>query len=98
MQILYVQVLYALCFTRSRYQVSVYRTNGPLVYWIFFELAGQISDEFEIRTAVVAAIERLNKSTYTYNGRNVVSTLVHSLLIGFSSFVQERRTRGPMVM
>ena len=26
------QVLYVLCFTRSRYQVSVYRTNGPLVY------------------------------------------------------------------
>ena len=26
------QVLYALCFTRPRYQVSVYRTNGPLVF------------------------------------------------------------------
>ena len=26
------QVLYVLCFTRPRYQVSVYRTNGPLVY------------------------------------------------------------------
>ena len=25
------QVLYALCFTMPRYQVSVYRTNGPLV-------------------------------------------------------------------
>ena len=25
------QVLHVLCFTRSRYQVSVYRTNGPLV-------------------------------------------------------------------
>ena len=24
------QVLYALCFTRPRYQVSVYGTNGPL--------------------------------------------------------------------
>ena len=24
-------VLYGLCFTRPRYQVSVYRTNGPLV-------------------------------------------------------------------
>ena len=24
------QVLYALCFTRPRYQVSVYRTIGPL--------------------------------------------------------------------
>ena len=26
------QILYVLCFTRPRYQVSVYRTNGPLVY------------------------------------------------------------------
>ena len=25
-------VLYVLCFTRSRYQVSVYRTIGPLVF------------------------------------------------------------------
>ena len=34
-------VLYVLCFTRPRYQVSVYRTIGPLVFdWIFFILAG----------------------------------------------------------
>ena len=26
------QVLYVLCFTRPRYQVSVYRTIGPLVH------------------------------------------------------------------
>ena len=26
------QVLYALCFTRPKYQVSVYRTIGPLVF------------------------------------------------------------------
>ena len=28
------QVLYVLCFTRPRYQVSVYRTNGPLVSFL----------------------------------------------------------------
>ena len=28
------QVLYVLCFTRPRYQVSVYRTIGPLVLFI----------------------------------------------------------------
>ena len=28
------QVLYVLCFTRPRYQVSVCRTIGPLVYHI----------------------------------------------------------------
>ena len=27
----YFQVLYVLCFSRPRYQVSVYRTIGPLV-------------------------------------------------------------------
>ena len=27
------QVLYVLCFTRPRYQVSVYRTNGHLVVY-----------------------------------------------------------------
>ena len=34
------QVLYALCFTRPRYQVSVYRTIGPLVCssLVIFEL------------------------------------------------------------
>ena len=26
------QILYVLCFTRPRYQVSVYRTIGPLVF------------------------------------------------------------------
>ena len=32
------QVLYVLCFTRPRYQVSVYRTIGPLV-WLFLSRA-----------------------------------------------------------
>ena len=31
------QVFYVLCFTRPRYQVSVYRTIGPLVY-VFYTL------------------------------------------------------------
>ena len=31
---IYYQVLYVLCFTRPRYQVSVYRTIGPLVYML----------------------------------------------------------------
>ena len=36
------QVLYVLCFIRSRYQVSVYRTNGPLVFLIFWKLMFKI--------------------------------------------------------
>ena len=40
------QVLYVLCFTRPRYQVSVYRTIGPLVVCVV--LSG-----FEIRSLVL---------------------------------------------
>ena len=32
------QVLYVLCFTRPRYQVSVYRTIGPLVFKLLPDL------------------------------------------------------------
>ena len=32
---IFFQVLYVLCFTRPRYQVSVYRTIGPLVFIYF---------------------------------------------------------------
>ena len=46
-------VLYVLCFTRPRYQVSVYRTISPLVYQIHFIFAGnddmhESSEEFVI--------------------------------------------------
>ena len=44
------------------------------------------------RTAELAALERLEKSPYTYNGRNLVTTLAPSFLIGSSSFWQVSRT------
>ena len=34
------QVLYVLCFTRPRYQVSVYRTIGPLVDFGYCDING----------------------------------------------------------
>ena len=43
-------------------------------------------------TAVLAALERLKKSPKTYNGRNVMTTLAPSYLIGTSSFLQETGT------
>ena len=72
---------------------------------IFFVLAGNednhnISDEFDQirpRTAELAALERLKKLPLTYNGRNVVSTLAPSFLIGFSSFLQVTRTAIKLV-
>ena len=39
----------------------------------------------------LAALERLEKSPLTYNGRNVVTTLVTSFLNGSSSFLQVTR-------
>ena len=40
----------------------------------------------------LATLERLKKSPYTYNGRNVVSTRVLSFLIESYSFLQVTRT------
>ena len=42
-------------------------------------------------SAELASLERLKNSPYTYNGRNVVSTLVLSFLIESYSFLQETR-------
>ena len=44
------------------------------------------------RTAELAALERLEKSRYTYNGSNLVNTLAPSFLIRSSSFLQVTRT------
>ena len=35
------QILFVLFFTRPRYQVSVYRTIGPLVYFLFYRFFSQ---------------------------------------------------------
>ena len=34
--------MYVLCFTRPRYQVSVYRTTGPLVFLFVVTAAGVV--------------------------------------------------------
>ena len=44
------------------------------------------------RIAELAALERLEKSPWTYNGRNLVNTLAPSFLNQSSSFLQVRRT------
>ena len=44
------QVLYVLCFTRPRYQVSVYRTIGPLVIFCFTDFfRNRLGSEDEIK-------------------------------------------------
>ena len=42
--------------------------------------------KFTHRTAELAALRRLEKSPYTYNGENVVTTLLPSFLDGSSFF------------
>ena len=44
------------------------------------------------RAAELDALERIEKFPPTYNGRNLVNTLVPSFLIGSSSFLQVART------
>ena len=45
---IFFQVLYVLCFTRPRYQVSVYRTIGPLVCICENKDADQLRDNREV--------------------------------------------------
>ena len=49
-------------------------------------------DPIRPRTAELAALERLKKIPYTYNGRNVVSTLAPSVLLGSTSYLQVTST------
>ena len=44
------------------------------------------------RTAELAALGRLEKSPYTYDGRNIVNTLAPTFLNRLSSFLQVKRT------
>ena len=48
--------------------------------------------QIRLRTAELAALERLKKIQQTYNGRNLVNTLAPSFLIGSSSFLEVTRT------
>ena len=91
------QALYVLCFTGPRYQVSVYRTIGPLVDSIILILAGnedmhESLDEFKFRPdtdTITRVICPFASEKLLYN---VVSTLEPSFLIGSSSYLQVKRT------
>ena len=62
-------------------------TRTPIKSWMGSKL-GSIG----LRTYELAALERLKKSQYTYNGRNVVTTLIPSFSNGSSSFLQVTRS------
>ena len=62
-------------------------TSKPKISWMGSKFS-------RIRPVIyeLPALERLENSPYTYNGRNVVTTLVLSTLNGSSSFLQIIRT------
>ena len=49
-------------------------------------------DQIRPWTAELPALERQEKSPYTYNGRNLVNALASLFLIGSFSFLQVSRT------
>ena len=53
---------------------------------------GSIFSRVPLGTYELTALECLKKSISTYNGRNVVTTLVYSILNGSSSFLHTIRT------
>ena len=62
-------------------------TRSPLKDWMSLKFC-----RIRPRTYELAALERMEKSSLTNNGRNVVVTLVLSILNGSSLFLQIRRT------
>ena len=79
------QVLYVLCFTRSRYQVSVYRTNGPLVYLFYrhskaanFEAGNGIRPKFKLMQAFMVVLITCRNEEYQFKneGDRVATTFL----------------------
>ena len=91
------QVLYVLCFTRPRYQVSVYRTIGPLVFSIYVK--SRFSDDVayhllpvwlynQIRLKLAcSAIKRLALAFKFWASASILFT-GHSSLVSSTSAVQ----------
>ena len=75
---------------------NVVTTLAPLFSSTFFQVTRTIIksqmglkfSQIGPHTAELAALEHLENSPYTYNGRNVVTYLVPSVLDGFSPFFQ----------
>ena len=73
-------VLYVLCFTMPRYQVSVYRTIGPLVQIITLSVAtetsGRIRPNFELIQASLHVLIacKYEKDEMKNSGENVMTS------------------------
>ena len=62
-------------------------TRKPIISWMGSKFSRILPGTYEL-----PALERLEKSPKTYNGGNVVTTLVLSILNGSSSFLHTIRT------
>ena len=62
-------------------------TRTPIKSWFGLKFGSIRQKTYEL-----AALERLENSPYTYNGKNVVTTLVPSFFNGSSSFLQVPRS------
>ena len=54
------QVLYVLCFTGPRYQVSVYRTIGPLVYGTLISMSMTFMDSMSMVTVQTLSLQQMS--------------------------------------
>ena len=90
------------------YMYKLVSTLAPSFYWFFFILAGTRTtikarmslnfSQIRLLTAKLTALERLEKSLQTYNGRNVVTTVVPLFLNVSSLFLQGTRTTKKALM
>ena len=95
------QVLYVLCFTRPRYQVSVHRTIGPLVQIITLSVAmessGRISPNFELIQAFMHVLIacKYEKDQMQNSGENVMTSF--SPLKVYGIFFRRSRAANSVV-
>ena len=76
-------VLYVLCFTRPRYQVSVYRTTGPLVF-CSNDKPGLTSTYFTARSNLANYAFRWKNVTVMYSFEIIASlNLVYILILKY---------------
>ena len=80
------QVLYVLCFTRPRYQVSVYRTIGPLVVLCRLHYINTLKQELN------GTKEYKETST---DAKTVVNSHSNELPYKFAVHVKERQDKLP---
>ena len=84
---IYFQVLYVLCFTRPRYQVSVYRTIGPLVlisvlkhrFWVLVEAV--LTSTHNLSNNIYQTFSSENCHSYSRKIRSILHGLINVMIL-----------------